>query len=130
LQRAAGAAERLLELLDARSELVDGQRTDVPENAGLALRGVTFHYPARPGKAALGNLELDIPEGRSLALVGPSGAGKSTLFQLLQRFHDPDQGQILLGGVDLREFTLETLRSQLAVVPQQPVLFTASVHDN
>ena len=130
LQRAAGAAERLLELLDARSELVDGQRTDAPENAGLALRDVTFHYPTRPGKAALGNLELDIPEGRSLALVGPSGAGKSTLFQLLQRFHDPDQGQILLGGVDLREFTLETLRSQLAVVPQQPVLFTASVHDN
>lgn len=130
LQRAAGAAERLLELLNTRSALVDGRITSPPESASLALRNTTFHYPSRTDRAALSNITLDIAEGQSLALVGPSGAGKSTLFHLLQRFHDPDQGRILLGGVDLREFTLATLRSQLAVVPQQPVLFTASVHDN
>lgn len=130
LQRAAGAAERLLELLNTRSALPDGDRREAPANAGLQLQGVTFSYPSRPDKPALRDLELEVPEGQSLALVGPSGAGKSTLFQLLQRFYDPDQGQVLLGGVDLRTLRLATLRAQLAIVPQQPVLFTASVHDN
>ncbi|GAB3319739.1 ABC transporter ATP-binding protein/permease [Haliea atlantica] len=130
LQRAAGAAERLLELLDTRSALIDGERSEAPANAGLRLQGVTFSYPSRADKPALRDLELEVPEGQSLALVGPSGAGKSTLFQLLQRFYDPDQGQVLLGGVDLRTLRLATLRAQLAIVPQQPVLFTASVHDN
>ncbi|MAL95194.1 MAG: ABC transporter ATP-binding protein [Haliea sp.] len=130
LQRAAGAAERLLELLNTRSALPDGECGEAPANAGLRLQGVTFSYPSRADKPALRDLELEVPEGQSLALVGPSGAGKSTLFQLLQRFYDPDQGQVLLGSVDLRTLRLATLRGQLAIVPQQPVLFTASVHDN
>ncbi|MFO7551457.1 MAG: ABC transporter transmembrane domain-containing protein [Haliea sp.] len=130
VQRAAGASERLLELLHTRSDLADsGAERELPL-AELAFRNVTFSYPARPGEAALKNLTLEIAAGRSLALVGPSGGGKSTLFQLLQRFYDPQSGSILFAGVDIREIGLHQLRRQLALVPQQPALFTASVRYN
>lgn len=130
VQRAAGASERLLELLHTRSDLPDsGAERELPA-AELALRDVTFCYPARPGEAALKNLTLEIAAGKSLALVGPSGGGKSTLFQLLQRFYDPQSGSILFAGVDIREIGLHKLRQQLALVPQQPALFTASVRYN
>lgn len=130
VQRAAGASERLLELLHTHSDLPDsGAERELPE-AELALQDVTFCYPARPGEAALKNLSLEIAAGKSLALVGPSGGGKSTLFQLLQRFYDPQSGSILFAGVDIREIGLHRLRQQLALVPQQPALFTASVRYN
>lgn len=130
VQRAAGASERLLELLHTRSDLPDtGAESDLPM-AELAFRNVTFCYPARPNEAALKNLSLEIAAGKSLALVGPSGGGKSTVFQLLQRFYDPQSGSIDFAGVDIREVGLHTLRRQLALVPQQPALFTASVRYN
>ncbi|MEQ8803807.1 MAG: ABC transporter transmembrane domain-containing protein, partial [Haliea sp.] len=130
VQRAAGASERLLELLHTRSDLADsGAECELPV-AELAFRNVTFSYPARPGEAALKNLTLEIDAGKSLALVGPSGGGKSTLFQLLQRFYDPQSGSIEFAGVDIRDIGLHTLRRQLALVPQQPALFTASVRYN
>ncbi len=130
LQRAAGASERLLELLHTRSEIIDGTSRAVPRRAGLSLRNVTFAYPARPADPALKGLSLVIEEGKSLALVGPSGGGKSTLFQLLLRFYDPQDGAVLFDGVDLREMRLETLRQQMALVPQQPALFTGTVRYN
>ncbi len=130
LQRAAGASERLLELLHMRSEIPDGGSATPPRQASLSLRGVTFAYPARPDDPALKNLTLDSEEGKSLALVGPSGGGKSTLFQLLLRFYDPQAGAVLFDGVDLRELRLETLRQQMALVPQQPALFTGTVRYN
>lgn len=130
LQRAAGAAERLLELLHTRSAIADnGAQPSLP-SARMELRQVSFSYPSRPTEAALSNFSLTIEAGRSLALVGPSGAGKSTLFQLLQRFYDPQSGCILFDGVDVRQIGLATLRGQLALVPQQPALFTATVHYN
>jgi len=130
VQRAAGASERLLELLHTRSDLPDsGAERELPV-AELALRDVTFCYPARPNEAALQNLTLEIAAGKSLALVGPSGGGKSTLFQLLQRFYDPQSGSIEFSGVDIREIGIHKLRRQLALVPQQPALFTASVRYN
>ena len=130
VQRAAGASERLLELLHTRSDLADSGSERALPVAELAFRNVTFSYPARPGEAALKDLTLEIAAGRSLALVGPSGGGKSTLFQLLQRFYDPQSGSILFAGVDIREIGLHQLRRQLALVPQQPALFTASVRYN
>lgn len=130
LQRAAGASERLLELLHTRSEIIDGTSRAVPRRASLSLRNVTFAYPARPADPALKGLSLVIEEGKSLALVGPSGGGKSTLFQLLLRFYDPQDGAVLFDGVDLREMRLETLRQQMALVPQQPALFTGTVRYN
>jgi len=133
LQRAAGAAERLVELLNTRSLIPDpGPR---PEPAGtrrpeMRLDKVTFAYPTRPEQAALRNFSLTIEAGKSLALVGPSGAGKSTVFELLQRFYDPQQGRILLDGVDIREIGLQQLRGHVALVPQQPALFTGDVRYN
>ncbi|WP_027950619.1 ABC transporter transmembrane domain-containing protein [Haliea salexigens] len=130
LQRAAGASERLLELLHTHSDIVDGSSSSVPRRASLSLCDVTFAYPARPADPALKGLSLKIEEGKSLALVGPSGGGKSTVFQLLLRFYDPQSGAVLFDGVDLRDMRLETLRQQMALVPQQPALFTGTVRYN
>ena len=133
LQRAAGAAERLIELLNTRSLIEDPGAQDLPiqpERPELSLDNITFCYPTRPGQAALRDFSLPIKAGKSLALVGPSGAGKSTVFELLQRFYDPQQGQILLNGEDVRELGLRQLRSHIALVPQQPALFTGDVRYN
>jgi ATP-binding cassette subfamily B protein len=130
LQRAAGAAERLLELASAESALPDQPRREAGSGARMAFEAVTFHYPSRPTAPALVDFSLAIPAGRSLALVGPSGAGKSTVFELLQRFYDPGAGRITLDGIDLRDLSLADLREQLALVPQQPVLFSADVRYN
>lgn len=131
LQRAAGAADRLLELLATRSAITGGAAPDAPlGEARMALERVTFAYPARPRQPALKDFSLDIPAGKSLALVGPSGAGKSTVFELLQRFYDPQSGRVNLDGRDIRELSLHALRSHIALVPQQPVLFTADVRYN
>lgn len=134
LQRAAGAAERLIELLNTRSLIEDPGTRPTPDSARgrpeLQLDKVTFAYPTRPGQAALQDFSLPIEAGKSLALVGPSGAGKSTVFELLQRFYDPQQGQVLLNGLDIRELGLQQLRGHIALVPQQPALFTGDVRYN
>jgi len=132
VQRAIGAAERLFELLNIES-LIDTPSSPssiLRLKAEMRLEEVTFNYPSRPEKAALKNFTLDINEGQSLALVGPSGAGKSTVFELLQRFYDPHQGTISLNGVDIRTLTPLDLRQQLAVVAQQPTLFSEDVLHN
>lgn len=133
VQRAAGAAERLLELLGERSVIVDGcgrLSVGTQRPASMSLNDLVFHYPSRPDNPALNGFSLEAAPGKSLALVGPSGAGKSTVFELLQRFYDPDDGSIVLDGRDIRELSLEALRSQIALVPQQPALFTGSVRYN
>jgi ATP-binding cassette subfamily B protein len=133
LQRAAGAAERLIQLLSTQSLIEDPGPQDLPvqpKRPELSLDKVTFCYPTRPGQAALRTFSLPIKAGKSLALVGPSGAGKSTVFELLQRFYDPQQGQILLNGEDIRELGLQQLRAHIALVPQQPALFTGDVRYN
>jgi ATP-binding cassette subfamily B protein len=133
LQRAAGAAERLVELLNTRSLIDDPGARPLPPGADmprLRLERVTFAYPTRPEQPALQDFTLNIEPGRCLALVGPSGAGKSTVFELLQRFYDPQQGRILLDGRDIRELGLQQLREHIALVPQQPALFTGDVRYN
>jgi ATP-binding cassette, subfamily B, bacterial len=133
LLRAAGAAERLLVLLQTRSgPPLSRHPTSLPEPARGAIRfeDVWFAYPTRPEPPALQGIDLEIPKGASVALVGPSGAGKSTLFQLLLRFYDPDAGSIRVDGVDIRDVETAALRGRIALVPQQPVLFAASVRDN
>ncbi len=133
LQRAAGATERLLELLAAEN-LVPSSDTPVAlpaEPKGhLQFKQVCFSYPSRPEQLAIDSLTLDIKPGSSLALVGSSGAGKSTLVDLILRFYDVQGGAIYFDGIDIRDFSLEDLRSQIAIVPQQPVLFTGTVADN
>jgi ATP-binding cassette, subfamily B, bacterial len=101
-------------------------------DAGLRvdLQQVTFAYPSRPGRPVIDDLSLVIEAGQSVALVGPSGAGKSTIFQLLQRFYDVSDGSVLIGGVDVRQVRLADLRSRIAVVPQEAVIFAGTVLDN
>ncbi|MBE9538447.1 MAG: ATP-binding cassette domain-containing protein [Proteobacteria bacterium] len=133
LQRAAGAAERLLELLNTRSLIADTGESKPDEDIAqpeVHFHNITFFYPTRPDYAALDDFSLHIERGKSLALVGPSGAGKSTVFELLQRFYDPQQGSISLDGKDIRSLSLAQLREHMAMVPQQPALFTADVRYN
>ncbi|MDG1025737.1 MAG: ABC transporter transmembrane domain-containing protein [Gammaproteobacteria bacterium] len=133
LQRAAGAMERLMELLEARNEIMapEKPRQLNGEFKGLlALEAVTFSYPSRPENPALDNVTLRIQPGESVALVGPSGAGKSTLFDLVLRFYDPQAGNLALDGIDIRELDPQDLRSHIAIVSQQPTMFTGNVWDN
>ncbi|RKF15684.1 ATP-binding cassette domain-containing protein [Alginatibacterium sediminis] len=133
LQRAAGAAERIFELLDTESLIKEPATAKVwekPTAIQIAVSNLNFHYPSRPNQYALKNVNLEIKAGEVLALVGPSGAGKSTLFELLQRFYDPDQGQISFNGINITELSPAHLRAQMAMVAQQPVLFSGSVQHN
>ncbi|AKS42623.1 ABC transporter transmembrane domain-containing protein [Wenzhouxiangella marina] len=132
IQRAAGAMERLSELLQLRPRIESpAEPRPMPEPPlGLSIEGVSFAYPDRPSEPVLSGLDLEIEPGETIAVVGPSGAGKSTLFQLLLRFHDPDQGRIRLNGVDLRDLDLHELRSAMGLVPQGVVLFSGTAAEN
>jgi ATP-binding cassette subfamily B protein len=132
LQRAAGATERMVELIHADDPIRDPDRPrPMPRLSGaIAFENVTFRYPARPIPPALHELTFRVAPGETVALVGPSGAGKTTIFQLLMRFFDPDAGRVTLDGIDLRQVTRTDLRRQLALVPQEPVIFAASAGDN
>ncbi|GEA58829.1 ABC transporter ATP-binding protein [Vibrio comitans NBRC 102076] len=133
LQRAAGATERLLEILNVESHIVAPQNDELSTkglSAEVTFDDVSFFYPSRKDTAAISHLNLTAAEGRVLALVGPSGAGKTTLFELLQRFYDPQQGAVKLGGVDVRRFDPKELRDTMALVPQQPALFSHDVFHN
>ena len=134
LQRAAGAAERIAELL--RSENIiqppGTDRVTLPERVkgDLVLRAVRFSYPSRPESYAVDGLNLTINAGETLALVGPSGAGKSTVYDLLLRFYDPAEGSILLDGVPLTRLDPLDLRRCFALVSQTPALFFGSIEEN
>ncbi|MCD5979211.1 ABC transporter transmembrane domain-containing protein [Pseudomonas quasicaspiana] len=134
LQRAAGAAERISELLRAKSEITPPASglLQLPERISgrLALESVSFSYSSRPEHKAVDNLTLTIEPGETLALVGPSGAGKSTLFDLLLRFYDPQAGRILIEGLPIAQLDPQDLRRHFALVSQTPALFFGSVEDN
>ena len=133
LLRGAGAASRIAELLRETPEIARPAAPiplPVPVAGALAFEGVRFHYPTRPDAAAIDDLTLTIRPGETVAVVGPSGAGKSTLFQLAERFYDPAAGRVLLDGVDLREADPAAVRAQMAMVPQDAVIFGASARDN
>jgi ATP-binding cassette subfamily B protein len=133
LQRAAGATERLVELLQADDPVKD-PATPVavprPVRGEIAFDGVRFAYPARPETPALEDFNLSIKPGETVALVGPSGAGKTSVIQLIQRFYDPDEGRITLDGVALWDMARHDFRADLALVPQDPVIFAASAREN
>lgn len=133
LQRAAGALERLMDLLHAENEIMapaNPQTFDGKPSGALKLDALTFSYSSRRETKALDAITLDIKPGESVALVGPSGAGKSTLFDLILRFYDPDAGAIKLDGIDIRDLDPLELRRHIAIVSQQPAMFTGNVWEN
>jgi ATP-binding cassette subfamily B protein len=133
VMRAAGATERLMELLHARPALVETQAPlplPQPGKARIQFEQVNFCYPSRRGILALDNMNLTVETGEIVALVGPSGAGKSTVFQLLLRFYDTTSGVIRFNGQDIRRLALRELRSKIAIVSQEPVIFSASALEN
>jgi ATP-binding cassette, subfamily B, bacterial len=132
--RAAGATERLMELLASRSPVESpAQPVSAPapaQGSRVSIEGLRFHYPSRPATPALADFELEVAPGETVALVGPSGAGKSTVFQLLLRFYDPQAGTISLDGTPVAAWRLQELRSRIGLVPQEPVIFSASALEN
>ncbi len=133
LQRAAGATERLMELLATETEIAaPDQPLALPQPARgeVAFENLAFRYPARPDVSALENLNFQVAPGEKIAIVGPSGAGKTTVFQLLLRFYDPQGGRVLLDGVDLRAADPGEVRARISLVPQEPVVFSADAWEN
>jgi ATP-binding cassette subfamily B protein len=130
---AAGAAGRIAEILNVEPKIVAPANPlplPAPCRGEICFEGVSFSYPSRPEDAALHGLSLTVKPGERVAIVGPSGAGKSTLFQLLLRFYDPDEGRILLDGADIAKLDPAELRRQIRSVPQDPMIFHASIADN
>jgi ATP-binding cassette subfamily B protein len=127
---ARAGARRVFEVLDIEADLLDGSRALTRDAARgeIAWRGVAFRY--RTDVPVLDRIDLVVSPGSKIAVVGPTGAGKSTLLALLPRFFDPTAGRVEIGGVDLRQFTLRSLRSQVAMVLQPPLIFPLSVRDN
>ena len=128
--RATGASQRVFQLMDRVSDVEnDGQAVEHVEGH-VRFEAVGFSYPSRPDVTVLADFDLEIPPGRVVALVGPSGSGKSTVAQLLTRFYDPDAGTVRLDGRDLAALDGRSLRRQIGVVAQEPMLFATSIADN
>lgn len=132
LQEALGATGRLFEILDTRSDIEE--REDAwqlpPVKGRIVFDGVDFAYHDDPHSEILSDIRLEVQPGEVLALVGPSGAGKTTLVNLIARFYDPVEGQVLIDGHDLRDVQLYSLRQQIGIVPQETLLFGGSVGEN
>ena len=133
IQRASGATERLIELSQVPTDIIElaqPQSLIGKTQGALALSELVFAYPSEPNTEVINHLNIDIKAGERVALVGPSGAGKSTLFELLLRFYQPKSGAISLDGIDIANLSLSQLRQQYALVPQESVIFAASVFEN
>jgi ATP-binding cassette, subfamily B, bacterial len=126
--KAAVSVERISEVLAEQPTVADGSREAPPLRGAIELRDV--HYSYVDGVPVLRGIDVSIAPGRTVALVGPTGAGKTTILGLVPRLHDPDAGSVLVDGIDVREFTLRSLRDQIAVVPQDGMLFGGTIRDN
>lgn len=134
LQTAAGATERLFELLNTQPEIADVESPtplgDTKKGRTILFKNVTFNYPTRPEFPALNNILLEADAGKTIAIVGPSGAGKSTLFHLILRFYDPQEGEILMDNVNIKHISQKVLRREVAIVAQDAAIFSTSILEN
>jgi ATP-binding cassette subfamily B protein len=133
LQRAAGAMDRLMDLLATTAEIAAPETPDAlpnPPVGRIDFEAVEFRYPSRPNQTALDNFSLAVAPGETVALVGPSGAGKTTVFQLLLRFYDPTSGTVRLDGVPLCRADPVEARARIGLVPQDAVIFSSDVAEN
>ncbi|HYC24831.1 MAG TPA: ABC transporter transmembrane domain-containing protein [Roseiarcus sp.] len=133
ISAAAGAAGRIAELLSVRAKIAPPLHPAAlpsPGKGAIAFEDVEFAYPTRPSETVLRAFDLKVAPGEIVALVGPSGAGKSTVFQLLMRFYDPSRGRISFDGLDIRTVDPAALRRRIAFVPQEPIIFAATIAEN
>lgn len=128
--KAIGSTERLMEILEEKEENFNDDAEIAEPFGNIAFNNVTFSYPSRPDFPALKNLNFTIPEGKRVALVGHSGAGKSTITQLLLKFYDGFEGEILAGNNNIKDWNLSSLRSKMGIVPQEVLLFGGSIMEN
>jgi ATP-binding cassette subfamily B protein len=129
-QRAVASGQRVFEVLDTEPQVVEAEHpVPMPSGGGhVLMEGVSFGYD--PAVPVLQGLDLDIPAGRTIALIGPTGSGKTTVTQLIPRFYDPDAGRVLVDGVDVRDMRLEDIRGAIGMVTQDPFLFSDTVRAN
>jgi ATP-binding cassette, subfamily B, bacterial len=133
IQLAAGAGERISELLDEAPAVVSPAKPltlPAPVKGALGFEHVSFRYPSRPEAEVLKAVSFKVRPGETVALVGTSGAGKTTIFTLLERFNDPATGSVSLDGIDISQLDIQELRKAIATVPQDPVIFSGTIADN
>lgn len=133
IQRAIGALERIIETIQAQDNIIKADnpiKLQASKEKSLQIKNLSFFYPSSSEIKILNNLNFEVSANSTIALVGPSGAGKTTVFQLLLRFYDPQEGEIKLDGVNIKNFSLSDLRQEFALVSQDPVIFSASAYDN
>jgi ABC-type multidrug transport system fused ATPase/permease subunit len=130
IQKAIGATERVFDLIDEEPETISESECQRPIHGKLSFQSLKFAYPTRPELRVLKNISFEAEAGESIAIVGPSGAGKSTIASLILRFYEPQDGEMLLDDTPASEFTLHDLRSQMAIVPQDILLFGGTIKEN
>lgn len=127
------AAFKMFETIK-RKPLIDAYETNGLQlddiHGDIELRDVYFSYPARPKDQIFNGFSLQIPSGTTAALVGQSGSGKSTVISLIERFYDPQAGEVLIDNINIRKFQLKWIRQKIGLVSQEPVLFTSSIKEN
>lgn len=128
-QQTAGATERLREILDMEGERKNG-KADLALKGQISLENLCFTYPSRPEVQVLNHISVQLPAGQRTAIVGPSGSGKSTLFSLILGFNNPSSGKVCFDHTDAQEISLDCLRSQIAIVPQEVMLFGGTISEN
>jgi ATP-binding cassette subfamily B protein len=130
---AAGAAARIADIIETKPDVKAPENPEAmpaPARGEVAFKSVRFAYPSRPEHDALDGLDFNVRPGETVALVGPSGAGKSTVLQLLLRYYDPQEGQVLVDGVDVSRADMSELRARMSLVPQDAIIFGASIYEN
>ncbi|HVA99253.1 MAG TPA: ATP-binding cassette domain-containing protein, partial [Bacteroidia bacterium] len=134
IQKAIGATERIMEILDEETESIDinfdNKGIYQKVSGEIAFKNVNFNYPTRIETPVLKNISFEAKKGETIAIVGPSGSGKSTLVSLILRFYHPQSGQIIIDGKNSQEYSLTELRNQMAIVPQDVLLFGGSIREN
>jgi len=131
VQRSVGASERIFEILEEPSEVdMDREAEPVRYNGEIRFRAVSFAYPSRKDVPVLKDIDLSVPAGQKIALVGHSGAGKSTVVQLLMKYYRLEEGDILMDGKSIGDINVTELRSNMAIVPQEVLLFGGSIREN
>lgn len=133
IQKGIGASERLMDLMEEEAEKIDtikAYRNTIKLNGEIEFRSVSFNYETRKDIPVLRDINLHISSGQQIALVGASGSGKSTLASLLLRFYEPDSGTILFDGKNVQEYSLSELRANMAIVPQEVILFSGTIREN